>query len=45
MKTQLVNYCGKPPSCNPRPMLGNGPNAVSESTVSNTELSEFFGAH
>ena len=26
-------------------MVGNGPNAVSESTVSNTELSEFFGPH
>ena len=26
-------------------VLGNGPNTVSESTVSNTELSEFFGAH
>ena len=26
-------------------ILGNGPNTVSESTVSNTELSEFFGAH
>ena len=25
--------------------LRNGPNTVSESTVSNTELSEFFGAH
>ena len=25
--------------------FGNGPNTVSESTVSNTELSEFFGAH
>ena len=25
--------------------LGNGPNTVSESTVSNTEFSEFFGAH
>ena len=25
--------------------LRNGPNAVSESTVSNTELSEFFGPH
>ena len=25
--------------------IGNGPNTVSESTVSNTELSEFFGAH
>ena len=24
--------------------VGNGPNTVSESTVSNTELSEFFGA-
>ena len=24
------------------PMFGNGPNTVSESTVSNTELSEFF---
>ena len=24
---------------------GNGPNTVSESTVSNTELSEFFGAN
>ena len=24
---------------------GNGPNTVSGSTVSNTELSEFFGAH
>ena len=27
------------------PEVGNGPNTVSESTVSNTELSEFFGAH
>ena len=27
------------------PFLGEGPNMVSESTVSNTELSEFFGAH
>ena len=26
-------------------LIGNGPNTVSESTVSNTELSEFFGAH
>ena len=26
-------------------VIGNGPNTVSESTVSNTELSEFFGAH
>ena len=26
-------------------ILGNGANTVSESTVSNTELSEFFGAH
>ena len=25
--------------------IGNGPNTVSGSTVSNTELSEFFGAH
>ena len=25
--------------------VGNGPNTVSGSTVSNTELSEFFGAH
>ena len=25
--------------------VGNGPNKVSESTVSNTELSEFFGSH
>ena len=25
--------------------LGNGPNTVSGSTVSNTELSEFFRAH
>ena len=25
--------------------FGNGPNTASESTVSNTELSEFFGAH
>ena len=25
--------------------FGNGPNTVSESTHSNTELSEFFGAH
>ena len=29
----------------PLPKLGNGPNTVSGSTVSNTELSEFFGAH
>ena len=28
-----------------RTMFGNGPNTVSGSTVSNTELSEFFGAH
>ena len=27
------------------PLIGNGPNTVSESTVSNTELSEFFGPH
>ena len=27
------------------PLVGNRPNAVSGSTVSNTELSEFFGAH
>ena len=27
------------------PCFGNGPNTVSESTVSDTELSEFFGAH
>ena len=27
------------------PKFGNGPNTVSGSTVSNTELSEFFGAH
>ena len=26
-------------------VIGNGPNTVSGSTVSNTELSEFFGAH
>ena len=25
--------------------FGNGPNTVSESTVSNTEVSEFFGTH
>ena len=25
--------------------IGDGPNTVSESTVSNTELSEFFGPH
>ena len=29
----------------PIPLFGNGPNTVSESTVSKTELSEFFGAH
>ena len=28
-----------------RVFVGNGPNTVSESTVSNTELSEFFGPH
>ena len=27
------------------PIFGNGPNTVSASTVSNTELSEFFSAH
>ena len=27
------------------PFFGNGPNTVSGSTVSNTELSEVFGAH
>ena len=27
------------------PLLGNGPNTVSESTVSNTEPSEIFGPH
>ena len=26
-------------------VIGNGPNTVSGSTVSNTELSEFFWAH
>ena len=26
-------------------LVGNGPNTVSGSTVSNTELSEFFSAH
>ena len=26
-------------------IVRNGPNTVSESTVSNTELSELFGAH
>ena len=30
---------------NARKKLGNGPNTVSGSTVSNTELSEFFWAH
>ena len=29
----------------PHVCFGNGPNTVSESTVSNTELSEFFGPH
>ena len=29
----------------PRKLFGNGLNTVSESTVSNTELSEFFGPH
>ena len=29
----------------PPELVGNGPNTVSGSTVSNTELSEFFGAH
>ena len=28
-----------------RSLVGKGPNTVSGSTVSNTELSEFFGAH
>ena len=28
-----------------RPIFGDGPNTLSESTVSNTELSEFFGPH
>ena len=28
-----------------RQKVGNGPNTVSGSTVSNTELSEFFGDH
>ena len=28
-----------------RGSFGNGPNTVSGSTVSNTELSEFFGTH
>ena len=27
------------------PKIGNGPNAVLESTVSNTKLSKFFGPH
>ena len=26
-------------------LIGNGPNTVSESTASNTKLSEFFGPH
>ena len=35
-----------PPKLPTGPLLfGNGPNTVSGSTVSNTELSEFFGAH
>ena len=32
--------CGSSPTC-----FGNRPNTVSESTVSNTELSELFGPH
>ena len=32
-------------TCVTRPSIGNGPNTVSESTVSDTELSEFFGPH
>ena len=31
--------------CFARQIIGNGPNTVSGSTVSNTELSEFLGAH
>ena len=38
----LRSECHPPP---PPKKLGNGPNTVSESTVSNTELSEFFGPH
>ena len=35
-----------PPRCSSDPLfLGNGPNTIPESTVSNTELSEFFGPH
>ena len=34
-----------PPDLKHQPLLGNEPNTVSGSTVSNTELSEFFGAH
>ena len=38
--------CFKPHTHNPkRAKVGNGPNTVSESTVSNTELGEFFGPH
>ena len=29
----------------PLVLFGNGPNTVSESTISNTELGEFFGPH
>ena len=35
-----ISSCGL---CGFRGSLGDGPNAVSESTVSNTELSQFFG--
>ena len=33
------------PLCQRTSVFGNGPNTVSESTVSNTELSEFLGPH
>ena len=40
LNSGLVSLHG--PVCSP---FGNGPNTVSESTVSNTELSEVFGPH
>ena len=40
LEEKLANYGEKKPT-----ILGDGPNTVSEGTVSNTELSEFFCPH
>ena len=42
---EIVSNCFRNAVCPNSSFFGNGPNTVSESTASNTELSEFFGPH